>query len=496
MRVSIVAKWATREAADIAIVPFWEGEKRAQVAARLELPSVVKGALETGDFLGKKGQELLLYLPGEKESRFLLLGLGAIGEVTAERLRTSYAECVALARKFSLTRWNLLLPEVAHATKLSTEEALQAIYEGIALASYTWNPLKKEKKPEESFSLQELTFVGLQPKSLALIKERQLLLEAVFFARDLINSNADDVHAEYLAQVAQELPQRIPSLETTVWDRARLEKEGMGLILAVNRGSSHEPRLIVVRYRGNPRSKDHTVLLGKAVTFDTGGLNLKPTGSMETMRCDMSGGATALATLVAAATLKLKVNVTAVVPAVENAIGSKSFKPGDVYVSYSGKSVEIGNTDAEGRLILADALTYAVEHLAPTRMIDLATLTGAIVIALGEEVAGLMSNDDLLANKLLQAGEATSELLWRLPLHAPYRELLKSSIADVNNVGGRAAGSITAALFLQEFVGKVPWAHLDIAGTAFQAKQKGYWPKNATGFGVRLLVHFLAGLKE
>lgn len=265
----------------------------------------------------------------------------------------------------------------------------------------------------------------------------------------------------------------------------------MGLLLAVGRGSDKEPLLTMLTYTGNPKSREHTILIGKGVTYDTGGLNVKPTGSMESMKCDMAGAATVLGVLATVAALGLKLNVTALVPATENAIGSKSFKPGDVYVSHNGKSIEIGNTDAEGRLILADALSYAVKHLKPTRMIDLATLTGAMDVALGSEATGLFSNDDKLAEQLHKAGESTFERVWRMPLFPEYRDQLRSDIADLKNIGTRSGGSITAAYFLKEFVDDIPWAHLDIASTAYLNESKRYHPKFGTGIGVRLITELL-----
>ena len=231
------------------------------------------------------------------------------------------------------------------------------------------------------------------------------------------------------------------------------------------------------------------------MTYDTGGLNLKPTGSMETMKSDMGGAAAALSALSVAATLKLPLNVTVVVPSAENSIGSLSYKPGDVYTSYAGKTVEIGNTDAEGRLILADALAYISSKIKPSRIVDLATLTGAMEITFGGETIGVMSNNDDLVDSLIKSGNETFERLCRLPLHEEYKEQLKSDLADIKNIGGRSAGSITAALFLQEFVGNIPWAHLDIAGTAFYSEPRRYHPKHATGVGVRLLIEFLENLK-
>jgi leucyl aminopeptidase len=264
----------------------------------------------------------------------------------------------------------------------------------------------------------------------------------------------------------------------------------MGLLLAVNRGSMRDPAFILVEYRGNPGSSDVTALVGKGITFDTGGLNLKPTGSMETMKDDMSGAAAVLGAIRAAAALKLKVNILGAIPTTENSIGSKAYKPGDVYRSYSGKTVEIANTDAEGRLVLADALAYVQKHYKPSRIVDFATLTGAVVIALGEEASALFCNDEGFAAKLMDAGSRSAERLWRMPLYPEYKELMKSTIADLKNSGGRAGGLCTSAAFLSYFVKDVPWAHLDIAGTAFLSSPKHYHTTNATGVGVRMLVEF------
>ena len=268
----------------------------------------------------------------------------------------------------------------------------------------------------------------------------------------------------------------------------------MGLLLAVNRASSRDPTFMLIEYKGDPKAHDLTVLVGKGITFDTGGLNLKPTGSMESMKCDMAGAAAVLGVIQAAAALGIKKNITGVIAATENSIGSRSYKPGDVYCGYAGKSVEIGNTDAEGRLILADALAYAVKNLKPSRIIDLATLTGAVEVALGNEAIGLLSNHDVLADLLIRSGSSTGERVWRLPLYEEYKDLLKSDVADIKSTGGRTAGCITAAIFLHEFVGKTPWAHLDIAGTAYLNEAKRYQPKHATGVGVRLMLSLLESL--
>ena len=371
-----------------------------------------------------------------------------------------------------------------------------AICEGILLTNYRFDQLKEESLKEDPPAvLAKLAFVGVDQKELALCKKAGEIVSAVNFVRDLVNGNADNIDSMALAKCAKELEEEFSHFKTTVLDKKQIEKEKMGLLLAVNRGSSREPALIVMEYKGNPGSKEYSAIIGKGITYDTGGLNIKQTGQMETMKCDMAGGASVLGTMRAAAALKLKVNLIGVVASTENAIGPDSYKPGDVYRSMSGKTIEISNTDAEGRLVLADALTYVQKKFSPVRIIDLATLTGGIVIALGEEATGLFSNNDKLSEALSAAGEITFERLWRFPLYPEYKEALKSPIADLRNSGGRKASSITAAMFLQQFIDDVPWAHLDIAGTAYLSELKPYQPTFATGVGVRLLIEFFEALQ-
>jgi leucyl aminopeptidase len=354
------------------------------------------------------------------------------------------------------------------------------------------------KKPEEKRSklIKAVALIGAAPEETTIFHKYTEIVKAVYFARDLVNGNADDVTPQYLAAAAQQLAKKHSRIKTTIFDKKRLIKERFGLLLAVNRGSLVDPALIVAEYRGAPKSSLHIVLIGKGVTYDTGGLNLKPTGSMETMKADMAGAAAVLGALSAIASLNLKVNVSVVVPSTENGIDSLSYKPGDVYEGYAGKSVEIGNTDAEGRLILADALAYAVKELKPTYLIDLATLTGAMDVALGSEYIGLFSNDDNLSRLLEDSSLSTYERVWRLPLVDEYRDSLKSDIADLRNIGGKGAGCIKGALFLEAFVDKIAWAHLDIASVAYSLEAKKYLPKYGTGIGVRLLVDFLENLIE
>lgn len=494
MIFATVNSLATRKHAQLLVLPFWHVKKHAEAAASIgQLQSEVSIPLEMQDFAGKEGEILFLY-PSSKqpERRIALLGLGDKDKISVEKLRRAYANLAKACRAKKIKDVNILMPKHAALTK---ESVLRGSAEGLLLANYAYENLKNDSiKENPTVFLSKATFIGIGQEGVAIAQKYAVIAEAVYFARDLVNGNADDVTPQYLSQCAQKLATELPRVKTIVFNRKRIEQEKMGLILAVSRGSTHDPAFIIVEYKGLPKSKDLTVFIGKGVTYDTGGLNLKAVASMATMKGDMGGGAAVLGIIYAAAKLKLPINVTAIVPAVENAIGSGSYKPGDVYTSYTGKTVEIIDTDAEGRLILADALGYAVKHLKPTRIIDMATLTGAVEVALGNETSGVMSNQDALADSLIRAGHETYERLWRLPLYEEYRAQLNSDVADIKNSGGRVGGAITAALFLKEFVNDIPWAHCDIAGTAYLSEARRYHPKYGTGFGVRLMIEFLENL--
>lgn len=468
------------------MLPFWEGPTEASELGKLK--EVVRAATGSGDFKGKSGEGALLYTVGEKEPRILLLGLGQAEKVTCEGLRRAYSDAVKTAFSKKAKSLNLVFPK---SRILPSGEVLRGALDGILLSNYAFNHLKGDSLKEAPPLIERACWIGLEKKDEGWIEKAQTIAGGVYFARELVNGNADDVTPRMLADTALSLEKYSSRLKTIVYDKKWLQQQKMGLILAVNRGSSVDPFLIQVSYKGNPKSKEHIVLVGKGVTYDTGGLALKTAEGMVSMKADMAGAAAVLGAVQAAAALDLKVNVTAVIPAVENSIDARSYKLGDVYRSYSGKTIEVNNTDAEGRLVLADAIAYAVEVLKPTCLIDLATLTGSIVMALGEECAGLFANDEGLASDLITASDKTGDLLWRMPIHNEYRDAFKSDIADLLNSGGREAGAIKAALFIQEFIGPTPWAHLDVAGTAYWTKPKYYHPTKGTGYGVRLLVEFL-----
>ncbi|NGX60168.1 MAG: Cytosol aminopeptidase [Chlamydiae bacterium] len=480
MVVSSSSSLAKRKKADALILPFFAGKKPAFAAKSLS--TLFTTVLQSGDFTGKKKEMLCHYPKGAKEPRVILIGLGTEKELTKEVLRRSYARAVAFLKGKAKTV-NVVLPETKEM------EVTFAVAEGALLANYVFDSNKSEKDKY----LSTMNFIDPDEEAL---KKCQKICESVYFTRNLIFSNADDITPTFLGKMAKELASEHKTLKVTVFGRNEIVKENLGLLEAVSRGAHEDPALIILEYRGNPKSKDLSALVGKGVTYDTGGLNLKPTGGMETMRDDMSGAAAVLGTMRAIASLGLPVNVIGVIGATENAIGPKSYKPGDVYRSYSGVTVEIGNTDAEGRLVLADAISYVQEKYAPKRIIDIATLTGGVVVALGEEVSGLMCEDDSLADALMEAGQETYERLCRLPLYEEYNDLLKSKVADIKNSGPRKASPITGGIFLKKFVGKTKWAHIDIGGTAFPDSLKPYQPVQATGVGVRLLTAFLEKLAE
>ena len=481
MKIEFVENFPKRGKGDLLIVPYWEQTGLASNLHSLAIDRLLK----SNDFKGKIGETALLYPEDGPEARILLLGLGHKKEITHESLRRSYAAAVKVAREKRVHKVHLLFPEIS---KLPLAEAIQGVFEGIFLTSYAFCHLKGDTlKDNPPIFLDHLSISGLSSSAMKQIERLQKISSAVCFARDLVNGNADDIHPGRLAKEALAFGKGI---KTVVLEKKELEKEGLGLLLAVGRAAKEGPKLISCSYRGNSKSKETIVLVGKGITYDTGGLCLKSPDNMMTMKCDMAGAATVLSVVKLARDLDLKINVTALAPVAENAIGSGSYKLGDVYRACNGKTVEILNTDAEGRLVLADAIAYAVKKCNPSCIIDIGTLTGGIVLALGEEISGLFSKDEAIVQDLQEASVATGENIWRLPLY-DYRESLRSEIADIANLGGRDAGSMKCALFIGAFADDVPWAHIDMAGPAYISKPKHYNPTKATGWGVRLLLKFL-----
>jgi leucyl aminopeptidase len=365
---------------------------------------------------------------------------------------------------------------------------------GARLRAYRFDRYRTKEKPEQKPTLKHLSIgsaAGAGAKRTFQPLDRTA--DGVFMARDLVSEPPNVLYPESLAEQAASLTEL--GVEVEILDEKKMRKLGMGALLGVGQGSDRPPRLVVMQYRGAPKSKDSGPLafVGKGITFDTGGISIKPSAGMEEMKWDMAGSGTVIGLMKALAGRKGKVNAVGVVALAENMPGSNAQRPGDIVTSMSGQTIEIQNTDAEGRLVLADALWYTQERFKPTFMIDLATLTGAIIMGLGHENAGLFSNNDELADRLFQAGKAVAETVWRMPLGEAYDRDIDSDVADMKNIAaGRGAGSIIGAVFLQRFVNGVPWAHLDIAGVAWSKKDTATVPKGATAFGVRLLDRLVA----
>ena len=381
--------------------------------------------------------------------------------------------------------------------KLAPHDIAANLAFGARLRSYRFDKYLTKEKPEDKPSLKTLNLaVPAAARARKAFEPLARIADGVFFTRDLVSEPANVIYPESLAAAAKTLAKL--GVEVEVLDEKAMAKLGMGALLGVGQGSARPPRLVVMQWKGAARGKDARPLafVGKGVTFDTGGISLKPAANMEDMKWDMGGAGVVIGLMQALAGRKARVNAVGVAGLVENMPSGTAQRPGDIVKSLSGQTIEVINTDAEGRLVLADALWYTEQRFKPRIMIDLATLTGAIIIALGHEYAGLFSNNDELAQRLARAGKLVGEPLWRMPMSQEYDKAIKSDAADMKNVGNRAAGSITAAQFLQRFVKEAPWAHLDIAGVTWSSKDKPTVPKGGTAFGVRLLERLVADYYE
>jgi leucyl aminopeptidase len=479
-----------RSAAGCTVVGVFESGELS-VPAR-ELDRAAGGRLteivRRGDMRGKAGTSLILHdLPDLGCERVLLIGLGREPEFQPRQYREAVAAAVRALHSTGARTAELHFAALEIAGRDLAWRVLQAVT--VALESaYRFDAMKSRSEAGDP-ALKEL-IIAVGDRSEVKAAERalahgQALAQGMALTKNLGNMPPNVCTPTYLADEARALGKEY-GMKVQVLERADMEKRGMGALLAVARGSAQPPKLIVLEHRGATRNAPPVVLVGKGVTFDTGGISIKPAAEMDEMKFDMSGAGSVLGTLKAAGELKLKLNVIGIIPATENMPGGRATRPGDIVKSLSGQTVEILNTDAEGRLILCDALTYA-ERYKPAAVIDIATLTGACVIALGHVATGLFANDDALAEELLRAGDAAYDRLWRMPLWEDYQEQLKSNFADFANIGGRPAGSVTAACFLARFARKYKWAHLDIAGTAWRSgKEKG-----ATARPVPLLTEFL-----
>src|SRR5216684_1322405 len=470
------------EADAVAIVVYEDGEG----------PAFAKSWHEelraSGEFTGKPGELAVLHQPqGLKAKRLVAVGGGKREKFDAAALRKAVGSAVRALKQKGVKRLAWMLEN----------GSVEAVVEGAILGNYEPDMHKpsSDAKPLEVF---DVVAAAKSAEIEHAFKRGVILAEAQNFTRDLANEPSNRMTPAVMAERAMAMAQEY-RLDCEVLDQDRMRQLGMGSLLGVAQGSDAPPALIVVRYHppGKAKSDDHLALIGKGVTFDSGGISIKPAEGMEKMKYDMCGGAAVLGAMRAIAQLKPSVAVTAFVPAVENMLNGRAQRPGDIVKSLSGKTIEVLNTDAEGRLVLADVLWYCQDRFKPKLMIDLATLTGAVIVALGHENAGLFANNDQLADRLIAAGKAAGEHLWRLPMGDTYDRAIDSDAADVKNIAGdRGAGSTIGAQFLKRFVNNVPWAHLDIAGVAWSKKDAPTVPKGATAFGVRLLDRFVADHNE
>jgi leucyl aminopeptidase len=488
---------------DVLIVPVFEGEnpREGALAALDHLTrGAVAGVFETEEVEGKRDQWALLHETGELQARRLLLyGAGKLDEVSTIRLQQLAGSAI---RKISSRHFKSVAFLVR--SGLDRASSVRAIVEGASLAQVKGDFYRTEKT--ERREIERLTLVSETPVSESAesadfdeaIKVGTVMAEAANFARRLTYEPGNIMTPTELARHAEEMARR-EGLPCEVIGEDEMKQLGMGALLAVSRGSAEPARLITISYDGasdgqsgsdEASSKEVIALIGKGITFDSGGISIKPAENMDEMKYDMGGGAAVIGAMQVIARLRPKATVIGIVAASENLPSGRAYKPGDVLRSLSGKTIEVINTDAEGRLVLADAMTHAITRGA-TKIIDVATLTGACMVALGEVRAGVMGSDQGLIDDLIEAGDQCGERLWQLPTDREYGEMIRSDIADMKNIGNRLAGAITAAMFLKNFAGSVPWAHLDIAGTAWLEKEKPYMARGATGFGVRLLANYI-----
>lgn len=459
-------------------------------------------ALDSGDFIGKKESNVMIYTSEKAASpRLLLVGFGETTALTLETLRRCAAQVAKVATGKKLCSVAVALPAKAMMAGLSHASIGEALTEGIMLAAYKFDKYFSDSDAKKNNTIQTLTFCTDDKKYLNEAKSgaeyAQTVGDGVLLARALANAPNSEIYPETLAKAAQKAA-KDAGFTITVLDKKKIAALRMNGLLAVNQGSVRPPVFLVMEYNGGGKKDKPIVLVGKGVTFDTGGISIKPAAGMGEMRMDMHGSASVIGAMYAAAKLGIKQNIVGLVPATENMPSGSALVPGDVITYSNGVSVEVDNTDAEGRLILADALIYA-QRYKPQAIIDLATLTGACVVALGFVTSGLFGTDEALKTRIKSSADYTNEYVCELPLYSEYEELIKSDIADIKNAGGRWAGAITAALFLKRFIktesGEMPWVHLDIAGPAILPSDTAYMPKNGSGVCVRLLCDMLRNWK-
>lgn len=448
---------------------------------------IIREITESNEFRAKDGTISIVHNNvGSGIKRALLLGMGDKKNLDPEKTRNLTGKVVIKAKELGISEF-VLIP-----FKNMDKEHLSAMVEGIKLSDYSFNNYKRDEDRNDLNQVRILIITDMKNNQ-KIIQHSVVVSDAVLYTRDISNLPPNDCSPKDLVTFSKKLSEN-QKIKVRVIEKEEMKSYGFEGILAVGKGSASSPKLIVLEYPGSTKNRP-IVIVGKAVTFDTGGISIKPSEKMEEMKFDKCGGCNVLGIMKAVSDLGLDTNVIGIIPAVENMPSGTSYRPGDIIKMYNRKTVEVLNTDAEGRIILGDALSFAVKTFAPKAIIDMATLTGAAIIALGTNVAAMVGNDDDLVTKILEYSNQTGEKIWQLPLFEEYKEQLKSSNADMKNIGGRSAGAITAAAFLSNFVEDTPWVHLDIAGTAWTqegTKEKSYNPKGATGFGIRTIVKYIS----
>ncbi len=502
-KLTLTTKGPETFTGDLLIYCLEQDKKDKVKTGRTLVTKELKKAIALGDFKGNENDSLLVYPPNSRKQksstgRVLVLGLGKPdGQSSAElreRCRKTGGTIATKAGELKAEIICLCLPPV---NGMKGEEVIECLVEGILLGDYRFLKYKKEDKEKPSFGgIKEIavsTAGGHKGLRRGMEKAEHSAL-AARAARDMANEPGNGWTPANFAAYAHDLAS-IHKLKCTVLEKNDLKRLKMGGLLAVNQGSNEPPKMVILEYRALKKKAETILIVGKGLTFDSGGVSLKPATGMQDMKYDMCGGAAALSTMRVVGEEKPDVNVVAIIPATDNMGGSSALKPGDIIRHYSGITSEIINTDAEGRLILADALAYGIKKFTPTCVVDLATLTGAVILGLGHHRTGLLGNNQTLVERLLIAGENCGEPLWQLPLDKEYAKQIDSDVADIKNTGGRPAGTITAAAYLQKFVGDTPWSHMDIAGTAWDFTKKSYIPKGPSGTGVRTLVDLIRNWK-
>ncbi|GJL85574.1 MAG: putative cytosol aminopeptidase [Micavibrio sp.] len=498
MGMKITFSKTARKDADTAVIVVYSNKKLGPQAAALDKKTggfIKQALINHNKFSGKNGETLALSLPAKSPfAQAVLLGLGDASMLEPLKAEDAGGKLYIALKQSGAEKVTLLIDGHTKLKKISEAELAAHIGNGIKLRSYTFDRYKSKKKDKGALKAVGVQ-VGIQAKAASLFKTLNSTAEGTFFARDLVNEPPNTLHPPHFAKTLQNELKPL-GVEVKILDEKEMKKLGMGAILAVGMGSDQPPRMVIMRWKGNKSDKTAPVaFVGKGVTFDTGGISIKPAGGMDEMKMDMGGAAAVCGLMKSLALRKSKANVVGIVGLAENMPSAKAYRPGDIVKSLSGKTIEILNTDAEGRLVLADCLTYVQKTYKPRMIIDLATLTGAMMVALGHEYCGSFVNDNSLWEKMEKASATTGEKLWRMPLDPIWKTAMESATADLQNLGktGRYAGACTAAGFLEHFIeGKTAWAHMDIAGTAWRKSDKPTSPKFGTGFGVRVLDRLVA----